>query len=170
MEDGASISAPSSILEPPRVYCSHMIRVRVQAAAIFLLFLPGCLQRIVTIKSDPPGALVTMNGQEMGRTPVSREFLWYGNYDVELRLEGYQAIKTSANLGCPPWQYIPLDFFTDMLPIKDEHNWYFKLEPQPVVDPLEVLSRGEELGQMLESGSLTKSRPPTTRPSTVPAH
>ncbi len=146
-----------------------MLRIRAQIPAILLLLLSGCLQRIVTVKSDPPGALVYLNGQEMGRTPVSREFLWYGNYDIELRMKGYQSLKTHANLGCPPWQYIPLDLFTDMLPLTDEHLLQFTLQPEQEADPLDVLARGEELSEMLESSGRTKTRSPTTRPSTQPA-
>jgi len=57
-----------------------------------LLVLPlaagGCVHRTLEVESNPPGALVYLNGEEVGRTPMRKEFLWYGTYDVQLRKEG----------------------------------------------------------------------------------
>ncbi len=89
----------------------------------------GCIHRQLTVKSDPPGALVELNGREVGRTPMTREFLWYGDYDVALRLEGYQTVKTHARVYAPWWQWVPLDFFTSMLPVTDEHRLIYTLTP-----------------------------------------
>ncbi len=60
------------------------------AILCFVLFGSGCVQRQLTVTTDPPGTLVHLNGQEFGRTPVTRDFTWYGTYDVELRKEGYE--------------------------------------------------------------------------------
>src|SRR5262245_38992736 len=57
------------------------------------VLLAGCVRRTMTIESDPPGALVYMNNQEVGRTPVTREFIWYGFYDVQLRRDGYKTLN-----------------------------------------------------------------------------
>ena len=57
--------------------------------AVALLFCGGCgVERTLQIESDPPGALVTLNGNEVGRTPTRKEFVWYGTYDVQLRRRG----------------------------------------------------------------------------------
>jgi hypothetical protein len=138
-------------------------------AGVFLL-LSGCVNRVMTVKTDPPGALVYMNDQEIGRTPLSKEFLWYGNYDVVVRKDGYQTIKTSAAVPAPWWQWIPLDLVTDLFPLRDEHVLKFALEPVGQVDPMAVLHRGEELRGELESSSRTKTRgAATTQSSTRPA-
>ena len=42
----------------------------------------GCVERELVVESDPDGALVYMNDQELGRTPIRRDFQWYGTYDV----------------------------------------------------------------------------------------
>src|ERR1700733_9560883 len=80
----------------------------------------GCITRLVTVQSNPSGALVYLNGEEVGRTPVTREFQWYGTYDVIIRKDGYQTIKTSAAVSAPFWQFIPFDLLTDLLPVTDE--------------------------------------------------
>ena len=87
---------------------------------LLIPLLTGCITRVVTVRSNPSGALVYLNSEEVGRTPVTREFQWYGTYDVILRKDGYQTIKTSAAVSAPWWQFIPLDFLTDLLPVTDE--------------------------------------------------
>src|SRR5258706_9997592 len=57
-----------------------------------LALVAGCVERTMTIKSDPPGALVYLNDREIGRTPVTRDFTWYGDYQVEIRKDGYESV------------------------------------------------------------------------------
>ena len=52
------------------------------------------------VQSDPPGALVYLNGEEVGRTPLAHDFLWYGNYDVELRSEPGRGVTVQIVLPC----------------------------------------------------------------------
>ncbi len=42
----------------------------------------GCVERTVTITSEPDNALVYLNDEEIGRTPVTVSFTFYGVYDV----------------------------------------------------------------------------------------
>ena len=72
--------------------------------SIITCLLPiGCVQREMNVQSNPPGAVVYLNDREMGRTPFTKQFLWYGNYDVVLRKEGYQTLKTNAEITAPFW-------------------------------------------------------------------
>ena len=48
----------------------------------------GCVQRSITITSDPPHAIVWLNDEEIGRTPVTVPFTFYGKYDVRIVHEG----------------------------------------------------------------------------------
>src|SRR6202000_2421377 len=52
-----------------------------------LCLFSGCVERKITIGSAPAGAIVTLNDEEVGRTPVTVPFTWYGDYDIVLRLE-----------------------------------------------------------------------------------
>ncbi|MGZ3388170.1 MAG: PEGA domain-containing protein, partial [Isosphaeraceae bacterium] len=65
-----------------------MVRKKKNAflVACGLFLVPGCVEQTMTIQSDPPGALVYMNDQELGRTPLTKDFTWYGDYDVQVRL------------------------------------------------------------------------------------
>ncbi len=62
-----------------------IISLAVLAAAAGLT---GCVERTITVTSDPSGALVYLNDTEIGRTPVTVPFTFYGTYDVRLEHDG----------------------------------------------------------------------------------
>lgn len=136
-----------------------------------LLAAVGCVQRTLTVESDPPGALVTLNDQEVGRTPFTRDFTWYGWYDVQLRKPGYETLKTRAKVIAPVWQWPPFDLVAELVPfpLKDKHRVHYTLEPastQPA-DPAAMLARAEQMRAHLESSRYTTR--PSAEPATKPA-
>lgn len=129
----------------------------------------GCVERTLTLDSSPPGALVHMNDQEVGRTPLTRDFEWYGNYEVIVRAEGYETLKTETNVKAPWWQWIPMDLFAEILPLpfKDHQHFTYALTPastQPV-NPNVLLERGLQLRGELESSPFAPATTPTTAPT-----
>jgi hypothetical protein len=133
----------------------------------------GCVQREMTVLSDPPGAVIYLNDREIGRTPFKKDFLWYGNYDVVLRKDGYQTLKTSAEITAPFWQFVPFDLVTDFLPLRDEETIHFSMKPDVRVDPKTLIARGQQMQADLESGEHTvhhaalevhPGKSPTTEP------
>jgi hypothetical protein len=113
----------------------------------------GCIERILTVQTNPPGALVELNNQEMGRTPVSRDFTWYGVYDVTIRLDDYRTLKTAAKVFAPIYEWIPIDLITELLPFpfKDHHTLNYTLIPElPASQPSPgIIERAAQLkGQM----------------------
>jgi hypothetical protein len=125
------------------------------AAAMLAGLLGGCVERMMTLESNPPGALVYVNDQEIGRTPLTREFTWYGNYDVQLRKEGYETANTHTWVVAPWWQWPPFDFFAELVPLRlrDDQHFTYSLRPastQPV-DANAIMARGRNLKTRLES-------------------
>lgn len=94
------------------------------------MVLAGCLERRVAVTSEPPGALVTINDVEIGRTPVEADFTYYGDYDVRLDLDGYEPLRTRARASTPIYEYPPFDLAATAVPARIEHvtRWHFKLE------------------------------------------
>lgn len=102
----------------------------------------------MTITTEPRQALIYLNDQEIGRTNVSTDFLWYGDYDVIIRKEGYQTLHTHWEVEAPWYQWIPLDFFFEVLwPgwLHDHHEAHFVLEPWEKPDTQALLERAAEL-------------------------
>ena len=85
----------------------------------------------MTLESNPPGALIYLNGEEVGRTPVTHDFLWYGDYKVELRKPGYETFTTHTWVGAPWWQLPPIDFAADIspVPLADRQHFSYTMEP-----------------------------------------
>jgi hypothetical protein len=161
-------------------------------AAILLLLLTllpigGCVEQTLSIDSNPPGALVYLNDQEVGRTPLTRDFKWYGDYDIQVRQEGYQTLSTHQMLAAPAWNWVPLDLFAYILPLKfkDHKSLSYSLKPMdPSKDqPAELLQRADSLKGQLESSVFTRvptpraatrttggatTAPATTKPTTLP--
>lgn len=108
----------------------------------------GCVRRTLTITTDPPQARVFLNDQEIGRSEVSTDFLWYGDYDVIIRKEGYQTLQTNWTIKPPWYQWIPFDFFTEVLwPgwIHDSRCEHYVLTPATTPTEGEVIERAESL-------------------------
>lgn len=114
--------------------------MRTMMAVLLCLVLGGfgCVQRRLTITTRPQGALVWLNDKEVGRTPVTIPFEWYGDYDVVIRKPPFETIVDHRKLKTPWYQYPPIDFFAECLipaTVYDEHAWHFDLAPaEPVVE------------------------------------
>ncbi|MEX2219812.1 MAG: PEGA domain-containing protein [Phycisphaerales bacterium] len=121
----------------------------------FAAFPAGCLERTVTVTSDPPGALVYLNDTEVGRTPVETAFTFYGDYDVRLRREGHEPLITHERTRPPPWEWIPIDLVSTALParIVTRKHWHYRLAPSPTLDETTeraLLGRAGELRARVE--------------------
>jgi len=119
-----------------------------RAAAIAALSLTpaACVERTLHITSDPPGALVWLNGVEVGVTPVDVAFTWYGVYDVQVEKDGYEPLLTRARAAAPVWEAPGLDFFAEALPGRRRSavRWHFPLTPA-ADDPDAVIERARRM-------------------------
>lgn len=114
----------------------------------------GCVRRTMVITTEPPQALVFLNDQEVGRSEVSTDFLWYGDYDVIVRKEGYETLKTNWLVKAPWYQVPPIDFFAEILwpgRIHDVRQNHFVLTPRNLPSSEELLGRAEELEGRIEA-------------------
>ena len=59
----------------------------------------GCVERKLTVVSEPEGAIVWLNDEEVGTTPVTVNFNWYGDYNVRIEKDGYAILNTHRRIG-----------------------------------------------------------------------
>jgi len=111
------------------------------------LSVSGCLEREMTITSKPSGALVCVSDVEVGRTPVTFPFTWYGDYDIILRLEGYETLKTHAGIYPPPQEVPPLDLLCEIGPWTFRDHRYLNFTLQEEVQPSDeqLIKRATEM-------------------------
>jgi hypothetical protein len=119
---------------------------------IAFLFLTGCVERKLTINTSPQGALVTLNDEEIGTSPVTVSFEWYGDYWVRIRKDGYENLDTHRELKAPLHDQFPFDFFAQILNpnrIVDSYEWTFPLKPKKQISREELLKSAERLRKQL---------------------
>ena len=127
-------------------------RLNWRRVTLLVLIVAGCcagsgcnsVRRRMTVRSDPPGALVMFEGREVGVTPVSVDFTYYGTREMTLVKDGYETLTVMQAVNTPAHQYFPIDFVSDnLLPfrVRDRHEFSFKLEPKTLLPDNELLDR-----------------------------
>jgi hypothetical protein len=115
------------------------------------LTLTGCVERKLTINTEPAGALVSLNDEEIGISPVTVEFNWYGDYKVRISKQGYETLNTHRELKAPPHDAIGLDFIAEILwpgRIVDEYEWSFSLAPYQPPQRESLINAAREMKEM----------------------
>ena len=106
----------------------------------------SCVERKITIVTEPPGALVALNDEEIGTSPVTVGFEWYGDYSVRISKDGYQTLSTHQKLKRPLKDVFPFDLLADMFTTKiDEYTWTFKLQPYQQIQKDELIKSATSL-------------------------
>jgi hypothetical protein len=106
------------------------------------------VHRRLTVNSNPPGALVRVDGKDIGYTPASIDFTWYGTREVQLLKDGYETQTQLVDVNPPWYQRFPLDFFSDNLlgkHINDRRQVSFQMQPKRMDVSSDVVSRGRSL-------------------------
>lgn len=118
-------------------------------ATAALSALPGCVHRRMTVTSNPPGARVLLDGNEVGETPTSVDFTHYGTREVVLQKDGYDTLKAMQKVPAPWYQILPFEFFADnLLPyqLTNRHEFTYQLQPSSTIVPTqELLGRANSL-------------------------
>ena len=110
----------------------QLARCLLAASAAGCLVPVGCVSRRMTICSDPPGALVMLEGREIGYTPVSVDFTYYGTREITLVKDGYESLTTLQCYEKPWYQYPGIEFVSDnFLPVTvtNRHDITYPMRP-----------------------------------------
>ena len=104
------------------------------AVGVAALLASGCVHRSLTIRTDPPGAMVYLNDELKGESPVSFDFMWYGTHRVIVKKDGYERIEERKTIRTPIYLWIPFDLAMELLPvrIRSEYTWAYTLTPAEV--------------------------------------
>ncbi|MBN2560521.1 MAG: PEGA domain-containing protein [Phycisphaerae bacterium] len=130
-------------------------RLRRAAASCALLgclaFAAGCIERTVSINTEPEEATVFLNDDEVGQSPVRVPFTWYGDYDIIIRKKGYETMRTHHNIKTPWYELPGIDIFTECLVPFTVHDdrvlETFVLEPARSPDKEALLEAAAEMRQ-----------------------
>ena len=118
-----------------------------------VLSLSGCVERKLTINTRPEGAVVVLNDEEIGESPVTVNFNWYGDYRVRISKDGYETLNTHRKLKGPWYDYFPFDFFAQIIVpnrIVDSYEWTFELPSEQQISREELIQKAQEMKKQLQ--------------------
>ena len=110
----------------------------------------GCLRRRMTINSNPPGAVVYVDEQRIGRTPVSTDFTYYGTRNIRLEMEDYETLHVQQPVAHPWYELPPFDFFSETFTpgeVKDQHTFTYNMTPKMLESDERILERANQLAE-----------------------
>ncbi len=140
------------------VRCKHS-RFNLSRLALIVaicLLQVGCVTRRLTVRSNPPGAMVYIDDYEIGPTPVSVPYTYYGTRKIVLVKDGFETLTVMQEIPAPWYQWFPLDFFSEnVVPveIRDQRTVDFNLVPKLMLPRESVRQRGEELRQQTQGAA-----------------
>jgi len=132
----------------------------------------GCVQRRMTVRSNPPGAVVYVDDYEIGTTPVSTNFTYYGTRKIRLVKNGYETLTVMQPVPVPWYQITPLDFVAENLvpgEIRDHRTFDYQLVPQLMVPTEQLLERAEGLRRQARGSGIVQAAPPMASGPIPPA-
>ncbi len=138
-------------------------------ASVVMFTAIGCVERRLSITSEPSGALVTLGDNEVGRTPLETTFKFHGKYDVLVTLDGYEPLRTISKASAPIYEYPGPDLIAEIIPLtfRNTQHWHYVLEPRLEDSlPKPELEAGmiDRALQLREQLAQTKPPPPPERP------
>ena len=148
----------------------HFRTVCLAALLAAIVLSQGCVRRRLTVHSNPPGALVYVDNQQIGTTPCSVDFVYYGTREIRLVRPGYETLTINQPIPTPWYQVPPIDFISENLvpyKIRDNRTVAFNLQPQMMIPTEELIERGQQLRQ----ATFQQTPPPApvmTAPSLAP--
>lgn len=135
------------------------------------------VRRRLTIISNPPGAVVFVDDREIGVTPVSTSFTYYGTRKIQLVMEGFETLTVKRTFSPPWYQWPVIDFISENMirrELRDERVVDFRMVPQRIVPSDVLLQRAQRLRDRSRQGAVTElpaeamnNRPPA--PPATPA-
>ena len=118
-----NLCAGESSGAPTRPFTRIQARLWTTVAVLATLCCTGCVERWLYIRTQPVGAQVFVDGQDVGVSPARVSFEHYGHREILVRATNH-ASKSEVIEVSPPWyQWFPIDLLA-------EHFWPWTLTDQ----------------------------------------
>ncbi|MFQ5713005.1 MAG: PEGA domain-containing protein [Candidatus Scalinduaceae bacterium] len=121
---------------------------------IVLFLFTGCVTRTITIRTNPSNALVYVDNELVGESPVEMPFTYYGTRKITIEKKDadgrliYERKIVLEKIKTPVYEMFPLDFFSENL-------WPFDMQDNHILNydlvELKPLSRKEQQKRVIEN-------------------
>jgi hypothetical protein len=141
----------------------------------------GCVDRRFVVETNVPGALVSVDGKQIGPSPADGWYTYSGCYEFQAVAPGYRPLTEKVRFKPRWYDYPPLDLFAEVLwpgRIEDVRRVRLELEPARPVRTDELLGEAEFLrdrGRSLPEPTVPDDAPkppplpkPPPQPGTLP--
>ena len=128
---------------------------------IVLFLFSGCVTRTITIKTNPSNALVYVDNELVGESPVEIPFTYYGTRKITIEKRDadgkliYERKIVLEKIKRPVYEMFPLDFFSENL-------WPFGIQDNHILNydlvELKPLSRKEQQKRVIENAEELRQR------------
>lgn len=129
--------------------------------AIAAIATTGCVRRRMQVRTNPPGATVSVDNQVIGTTPAASSFTYYGTREFRIEKDGFRT-ETIRRKFKPPWYQWPgLDFISETLwpgEVRDERIIDVQLVPRELAPTDEIINRADALRNQSRTGVITAPR------------
>lgn len=126
-----------------------------------MMTITGCVRRRMMVRTNPPGATVSVDNQVIGTSPAATPFVYYGTREFRIERDGYRT-ETIRRQFHPPWYEFPgLDFISETLwpgEIRDERIIDVEMVPLTREPTENVIERAEALRNQSRAGVVTAPR------------
>jgi hypothetical protein len=149
------------------------------AGALLAFAGTGCVERKFVVTSEvsgspnlDAGAMLYVNGEQLGPTPRDVYYTYYGNYHLTLVKDGFETLQVDQKIPSPWYEWPPIDFFAENVnpfKVRDVRDFHYALMPVQGVRPEDVLNRGQLLRDRgLKVVPLPDATPPPPKPGPPP--
>lgn len=120
----------------------------------------GCnsVKRRIIVRTQPEGALVSIDRQPIGYSPVSVPFTYYGTREIQLEKDGYQTIRVTERLAPPVYDSFPLSFLSENFSLRerrDNREMDFQLVAKEQVNESQLIDRANQTRGNIMRGTIT---------------
>jgi|GEM_PF-1267868 len=116
---------------------------------------PACVKKTIAVRSDPPGALVYLDGLEIGQTPLERvPFYFYGTREIVLHQRGYLSERRVVEIDQPWYSYFPVDLFSELIipwDIPDRRSYFFAMKRAGLIEDSALMRHAHETREVAKS-------------------
>ncbi|TWT77770.1 PEGA domain protein [Posidoniimonas polymericola] len=108
----------------------------------------GCVRRRLMVRTNPPGALLYVDNQQIGTTPCGVDFTYYGTRELRVVKAGYETLTVNQPIPTPWYETPGVDFVSENLVpwrIRDDRVVSLTMSPQRMIPSEELKARGQQL-------------------------
>ncbi len=111
----------------------------------------GCVTRSITVETNPSNALVYLDNELIGESPVTVPFTYYGTRKIMIEKKDEDGLLTHERaiafekIKAPTYEVFPLDLFSELLwpfKLKDDHVLSYNLVE---LTPLSIKEKQEKV-------------------------